>query len=153
MALPSPITPFVVFVAIISFLVHKFSTRVSPSIPYAGEGSFISRLLVPVQYGKDPITFLTKTREKLGDVFCVDLIIMKIVFFLGMEGNKVILKGEEDKVSFWESVKWTFGHQTTMGESSDSLLTAFIRGSYISFTYDTVQLSVSLAGWKIVQRP
>ena len=97
------------FVAGIAYGAVKFNTRISPSIPYAGEQSIADRLQVPVQYGKDPIEFLRKTRQLLGDVFCVDLFVAKIVFFLGPDGNKEIMRAAEDKLSFLEQVRWAMG--------------------------------------------
>ena len=87
----------------------KFNTRVSPGIPYAGEQSLIDRLQAAGEYGKDPVEFLRKTRKQLGDVFCVDLLVVKIVFVLGAEGNKEVTRAVEDKLSFWDQVKWALG--------------------------------------------
>lgn len=102
---------FPLFISTLTFLfvvytIRKFSARISPAIPYAGEGSLHSRLQVPVEYSKNPAKFLNKTRKKLGDVFCVDLFAVKIVFLLGVEGNRDILRASEDEISFWESARW-----------------------------------------------
>lgn len=91
------------------YAIHRFNTRISPNIPYAGEGSLMSRLKAAGEYGKDPGEFLRKTRKQLGDVFCVDLLILKIVFFLGSEGNKTVLRAAEDQLSFMEQIKWSLG--------------------------------------------
>ncbi|KAH8115693.1 cytochrome P450 [Phellopilus nigrolimitatus] len=96
-------------VAGIAYAVHRFNTRISPTIPYAGEESLAARLRVPVEYGKDPVEFLRKTRKQLGDVFCVDLFAAKIVFVLGAEGNKAVMRAAEDKLSFFEQIKWALG--------------------------------------------
>ncbi|TDL19811.1 cytochrome P450 [Rickenella mellea] len=97
------------FVLIGSYLFRRFTNRVSPNIPYAGSDSLWDRLKVPVEYGIDPVGFLAKQREKLGDVFCVDLFLVKIVFFLGSDGNKVVLRAAEDQLSFWEGLRWLTG--------------------------------------------
>lgn len=99
----------------IAYTVYNFTTRISPTIPYAGEETLSARLQVPVEYGKDPVEFLRRTRKKLGDVFCVDLFAMKVVFILGSEGNREILRAAEDKISFWEEIKWLMG--PVVGES------------------------------------
>lgn len=91
------------------FVIRRFTTRISPNVPYAGEGSLSTRLNAAAEYGKDPVEFLRKTRRQLGDVFCVDLLIMRIVFFLGSEGNKTVLRAAEDKLSFMESIRWSLG--------------------------------------------
>lgn len=87
----------------------RFSRRLSPSLPYAGESSIASRLSTPILYGKNPVGFLCETRKSLGDVFCVDLIVTKIVFILGPEGNKDVLKATEDQLSFWKQIEWALG--------------------------------------------
>lgn len=100
--------------AVVAFLgiagvVQWFSRRLSPSLPYAGESTLASRLSTPVLYGKDPVGFLCETRKRLGDVFCVDLMVAKIVFVLGPEGNKEVLRATEDQLSFWEQIRWALG--------------------------------------------
>ena len=92
------------------YAAHRFTSRISPDVPYAGEGSLSSRLQVPVEYAKDPVEFLRKTRKELGrDVFCVDLLAAKMVFVLGAEGNREILRAGEERLSFWDGIKWVFG--------------------------------------------
>lgn len=121
---PVPVTPLVASAFVIlglTLAIQKHATRLSSSIPYAGEGSFRSRLQVPVEYGKDPIKFLVETRRKLGDVFCVDLLVTKIVFLLGAEGNKEVLKASEEHLSFWAQVRWSMGPLMSWGESSSNL--------------------------------
>lgn len=93
----------------LSVLLRRFSRRLSPSLPYAGESSIASRLSTPILYGKDPVGFLCETRKSLGDVFCIDLIVTKIVFILGAEGNKDVLKATEDQLSFWKQIEWALG--------------------------------------------
>ena len=105
----------------ILYVVHRFTTRVSPNIPYAGEGSLSSRLNAAAEYGKDPVEFLRKTRQQLGDVFCVDLIVAKIVFFLGSDGNKTVLRAAEDKLSFMEAIRWSLGGSLSTERMSGSL--------------------------------
>ena len=91
------------------YVVRRFTTRISPNIPYAGEGSLSSRLNAAAEYGKDPVEFLRKTRKQLGDVFCVDLLMVRIVFFLGSEGNKTVLRAAESQLSFLEAIRWSMG--------------------------------------------
>ena len=94
---------------LVAYIVHRFTTRISPNVPYVGEGSWKERLKVPVQYGKDPIGTLVKARKELGNVFCVDLLIFRVVFVLGAEGNREVLKSAEEDLSFWEQARWAFG--------------------------------------------
>ncbi|KAF7797473.1 hypothetical protein EIP86_008670 [Pleurotus ostreatoroseus] len=99
----------------VAYAYHKHTKRVSPTIPYAGgqtaarDPTFLERLQAAGEYAKDPVSFLAKTRSIIGDVFCVDLIVTKIVFLLGPDGNKELFRAPEDKLSFEESVKWSLG--------------------------------------------
>ena len=83
-------------------LYTRFTTRISPSIPYAGEESILSRIRVLGDYGSNQRDFLMKQRRKLGDVFCVDLLIFKIVYFFGAESNRAILNTPERRISLTE---------------------------------------------------
>lgn len=96
--------------ALILYVCYKrFTARISPTVPYVGEESLGSRFKALAEYGADPVNFLVKQREKLGDVFCVDLILLKIVYVLGAEGNKAVLRATEDELSFWEITKRFLG--------------------------------------------
>lgn len=97
----------------------RFTTRVSPTVPYAGEGSLGSRLKVLAEYGSDPAKFLIQQRKKLGDVFCVDLFLVKFVYFLGPEANRAILRAPENELGFYEFVKRFMG---SFAESMDNSL-------------------------------
>ena len=70
------------------FYYQRVLKRVSPTIPYVGEESLLARLKAAGDYNLNTVKFLVEQRKKLGDVFCVDLIILKIVFFLGAEGDR-----------------------------------------------------------------
>ena len=65
-----------------------------PSIPNAS--STLSVLGNSLSFAKDPVAFLQSQRDRLGDVFLVDLMMLRIVFFLGPEGSNSIFKGTED---------------------------------------------------------
>lgn len=118
--LVSTVTASIVAILGIAGVVQWFSRRLSPSLPYAGESSLASRLSTPVLYGKDPVGFLCETRKRLGDVFCVDLIVTRIVFVLGPEGNKEVLRATEDQLSFWEQIRWALGPLLEKSESAPS---------------------------------
>lgn len=96
-------------IALFSYGYIRFTTRISPTVPYAGEESLLARLRVPVEYGLDPVKFLIEQRKRLGDVFCLDLFLIKMVFFLGSQGNKAVLHASENDVSFWENMKLFLG--------------------------------------------
>ena len=123
--------------AAIVYLVQNRIARVSPNIPYAGEGSLRKRLGAVVQYGKDPVEFLRKTRKELGDVFCVDLFVAKIVFFLGADYNKEILRAPEEELSFWEGIRWAFG--PIVSESTSILAKLYIMSTLILPQWQTIR--------------
>lgn len=110
-----------ILLGLIAYGIYRFTTRVSPGIPYAGEESLWARLQVPVEYSQDPIEFLRKTRRKLGDVFCVDLFLVKFVFFLGPKNNRMIFRAHEEELSFWDIIEWTLGPRLSESEYSGSL--------------------------------
>ena len=63
-----------------------------------------------VSYGLDPISFLKSKRAEHGDVFMVDLAILKVVFFLGPEATNQFFQGTERKgFSLWSVVGYMFG--------------------------------------------
>lgn len=99
-----------------SYAWYKFNTSIAPGLPTAGSGSLASRLKAAEEYGKDPVEFLCKMREKLGDVFYVDLILVKFVFCLGPEYNKLILRAAEEDFSFWKQIEWASGPRIAKSE-------------------------------------
>lgn len=114
--MPSPVTLALTLLVLgAAYLYRKFTTRISPTIPYAGaptatrEPTLAERLRAPQEYAKDPVGFLCKTRSILGDVFCVDLLAAKIVFVLGSEGNRELFRAAEGRLSFDEAIKWSLG--------------------------------------------
>lgn len=73
----------------------------TPNLPFIGNSIF---------FGIDPVKFLLAQRARFGDVFLVNLCIIRIVFFLGPAGTNAILKGtERSGISFWEAVRFIFG--------------------------------------------
>lgn len=104
------------------YLIQRFATRISPTIPYVGGNSLFKRLGAVVENGKDPVGFLRRTRKELGDVFCVDMMMFKLVFFLGAEYNRDVLRAAEEDLSFWEQIRWAMGPRI-----SHSALQKFLR--------------------------
>eukprot|EP01112_Ceratiomyxa_fruticulosa_P003834 TRINITY_DN1414_c0_g1_i1.p1 TRINITY_DN1414_c0_g1~~TRINITY_DN1414_c0_g1_i1.p1 ORF type:complete len:402 (+),score=77.55 TRINITY_DN1414_c0_g1_i1:416-1621(+) len=88
---------------VLVFLIFRLKQRrsINVHVPRAKGSSFFG---AAVDYGKDPINFLLKARKDLGDVFIVDLFVIKFIFVLGGKNANKILTASEDKVSFWEMV-------------------------------------------------
>lgn len=61
-----------------------------------------------ISYGIDPIAFLKSKRAEHGDVFLVNLAVIRIVFLLGPEATNRFFKGTEQQgisfVSVWEYI-------------------------------------------------
>ena len=72
-----------------------------------------------IHFGIDPVTFLVNQRATHGDVFLVNLGIIRIVFFLGPEGTNAILKGtEKGGISFWDALRFVIGGAVDVGRCS-----------------------------------
>lgn len=70
-----------------------------------------------IHFGMDPVKFLVNQRERHGNVFLVNLAIIRIVFFLGPEGTNAILKGtEKGGISFWDALRFVIGGAVDVGE-------------------------------------
>ena len=108
----------------LSYGYYRFTQRISPTIPYAGsptptrDPTISERLRAAEEFGKDPVSFLCKTRGIVGNVFCVDLLVTKIVFLLGPEGNRELYKAPDEKLNFYDAIKWAFGPTMRHRESN-----------------------------------
>jgi hypothetical protein len=61
-------------------------------------------------YGTNPITFLTRQRAQHGNIFLVDLSIIKPIFLLGPEANNLFFGATEKKgLSFYAIFEFMFG--------------------------------------------
>lgn len=79
----------------------------TPHIPLIGNS---------VSFGIDPVQFLLNQRAKHGDIFLVNLAILRVVFFLGPDGTNAILKGtEKGGISFWAALSFLIGGAVEKG--------------------------------------
>src|SRR5579862_6881492 len=79
----------------------------TPCLPIVGNA---------IHFGINPVKFLKTQRARHGDVFLVNLAIIKIIFFLGPEGTNAILKGtEKGGISFWDALKFVIGGAVNKG--------------------------------------
>jgi len=82
----------------------------TPHIPLIGNS---------VSFGIDPVKFLLNQRAKHGDVFLVNLAVIRIVFFLGPDGTNTVLKGtEKGGVSLWAALSFLIGSSVERGQLS-----------------------------------
>ena len=89
--------------------IHSIPTA-TPHIPLIGNS---------ISFGIDPVKFLINQRAKHGDIFLVNLVIIRIVFFLGPEGTNAVLKGtEKGGVSLWVALSFLMGKAVERGSPS-----------------------------------
>jgi hypothetical protein len=70
-----------------------------------------------ISFNDDPVKFLLEQRARHGDIFLVNLSIIRIVFFLGPEGVNTILKGtEKSGISFWAMLSFLIGGAAKKGQ-------------------------------------
>ena len=64
----------------------------------------------------DPIKFILDQKARHGDIFLVDLAVIRIVFFLGPEGTNAVLKGtDKSGISFWAAMEFVIGEAVIKG--------------------------------------
>lgn len=75
--------------------------RATPALPLLGNS---------IAYRSNPINFLISQQVRHGDIFSVDLAVMRIVFFMGAEGVNAVLKGTENSgLSMFSSISHILG--------------------------------------------
>jgi sterol 14alpha-demethylase len=96
--------------------IFYFFLRV-PSIPSVPNATPCYPLIGnSVSYGIDPIKFLLDQKARHGNIFLVDLAVIRIVFFLGPDGTNAVLKGtDKSGISFWAAMKFVIGQAIFKG--------------------------------------
>jgi len=79
----------------------------TPRIPILGNALWFRR---------DPVQYLISQRARLGDIFLVDLGVIQVVFFLGLDGVNAVFKGmEKSGISLFAAMGYVFGKSFTNG--------------------------------------
>jgi hypothetical protein len=79
----------------------------TPHLPFLGNS---------VSFRINPLKFLLNHRARHGDIFLVNLVVIRIVFFLGPEGTNAILKGtERNGISFSAALFFLIGDAVEKG--------------------------------------
>src|SRR5271169_669772 len=79
----------------------------TPHVPLIGNA---------ISFGLDPVKFLIAQRARHGNIFLVNLAVLRIVFVLGPDGTNAIFKAtEKSGISFWAAVADIFGPSTAKG--------------------------------------
>ncbi|KAH8917176.1 cytochrome P450 [Atractiella rhizophila] len=138
------------------------SANFTDQIPYAyspssPSHSFLARLKAAQEYSTDPVPFLQAQRARLGDVFCVDLIATRIVFFAGEKWTERVLRADEGSLSFDEMIRLMVGGE--IGKALDvrafcDPLPKIIRNGLLSSTriqdtlsHSSPDLQSNLSAW------
>lgn len=96
------------------YYVHKLSSgttipTATPYLPLIGNA---------ISFGLNPIQFLQSQRSKHGDIVLINLLVLKVVFLLGPDGNNIIFKGtERGGISFWAAISFIFGPVVDKGNT------------------------------------
>jgi|SRR5579862_7808554 len=81
----------------------------TPNLPLIGNA---------LSYGIDPIKFLSSQKARHGDIFLVNLAIIRIVFFLGPEGSNTVFRHtEKSGVSLYSALAFLIGESVAKGHS------------------------------------
>ena len=79
----------------------------TPRLPLLGNAIF---------FGINPVKFLKDNRARHGDIFLVDLVVIRIIFCLGPEGTNTVLKGTERAgISLWVALEYVIGGAVKKG--------------------------------------
>jgi len=80
---------------------HHRIPRATPWYPVLGNA---------IAFHRDAVGFLLSQREQHGDIVEVDLMVFKVIFFLGAEGCNAILRGtDKGGISFLAAMKVIIG--------------------------------------------
>ena len=104
----------------------------TPTWPILGNSIF---------FGKDPVKYLQSQRDIHGNVFLVDLFVLRMVFVLGPEANNTVFKGtEKSGMSLYAAAGEFFSETTKYCEHTICLLiddsfkdTGLVRDRHSSF--------------------
>ncbi|CAE6447107.1 unnamed protein product, partial [Rhizoctonia solani] len=90
-------------------IVFQLALPSDPSLP-PQVFHFLPYIGSAIQYGNDPVGFLTSCREKYGDVFTFVLLGRRMTVALGPKGSNFVLGGKLSQVSAEEA----YAHLTTL---------------------------------------
>lgn len=98
----------VILLLLIPILYYLLKPPCIPSIPTATP--HIPVIGNAVSFGLDPVKFLLDQQTRHGDIFLVDLAVIRIVFFLGPEGTNAIVKGtDKSGIGFYAALSFLIG--------------------------------------------
>ena len=104
----------VVVLFFVPLLFYSLRNTTIPSVPNATP--HLPLLGNSISYGINPVKFLLEQRARHGNIFLVDLVAIRIVFFLGPRGTNAILKGTDSSgISFWAAMEFVIGEPIKKG--------------------------------------
>jgi hypothetical protein len=129
-------TLIVVFVILIPVGYYLLKPSSLPSIPNATPN--LPLLGNTISFGLDPIQFLLTQRTRHGDIFLVNLVVFKLIFFLGPEGTNAIFKGtDRSGISFLSAMTYIIGPTLEKG----------------TMQVDQTKIGLAVPGWAENGRP
>lgn len=108
-------SPWVVaLILLLPVLYYLLKPSSIPSIPNATPR--LPLLGNVIFFGINPVKFLKDNRARHGDIFLVDLVVIRIIFCLGPEGTNTVLKGTERAgISLWVALEYVIGGAVKKG--------------------------------------
>jgi hypothetical protein len=95
-------------IALILIAIYTIRGRSPPGIPRARP--WLPIVGNAIAFNADAVGFLLSQKEQLGDVVEVDLMVFKVIFFLGPEGSNAVLRGtDKGGISFLAAMKVIIG--------------------------------------------
>lgn len=92
--------------AVLAFLVLTQKPKNAPPLAKMG----LPIVGAAGEYGKNPIVFLKKCRDKYGPVFEVNVIVMRFVFVLGNKGVNFFFSHQDKDLSFSQAAAYPLFH-------------------------------------------
>jgi len=114
----SPLTLALLLVSFIVLLIRV--VRPPLKVPYATAA--VPIIGPAIRFGINPIKYLQEQRKIHGDVFCVDLLIIRITFNISPAANQQFTRKAEADLGFWKIAEERMGPRVKLGILTLSIL-------------------------------
>ena len=110
----SQFVPFIVILTLGAIIFSFIKQDSIPTVPNATPNLPI--LGNSLSFRRNPVQYLISQRARHGDVFRVNLGVVRLVFFLGPEGTNAVLSATESSgISLFEAIAYLFGRSFYQG--------------------------------------
>lgn len=110
----SPLTLTLLLVSLIVLLIRAI--RPPLKVPYATAS--IPIVGPAIRFGINPVRYLQEQRKIHGDIFCVDLLIIRITFNISTAANVQFTRKAEADLGFWKVAEERMGPRVKLGMRS-----------------------------------